>query len=105
MHGYSILVRDPVSRQFAVVVQSHWFAVVSTVACTWAVAPPVRYRPPLRCFRPRASVRGKAAGPPWDDHLIALQVEDHPTPVFKELKRLLRIHSAHRHMNLGEGAL
>ncbi|UCC55390.1 MAG: DUF1028 domain-containing protein [Gammaproteobacteria bacterium] len=41
---------------------------------------------------------------PGDDRLVDLHIEDHPTPV-KELRRLLKLHTAYRHMNLGDHAL
>ncbi len=41
---------------------------------------------------------------PREDRLVDLHVEDHPTPL-QELRRLLRLHTAYRQMNLGDHAL
>ena len=49
-------------------------------------------------------VRGKPGEHPWDDRLVDLRVEDHPTPLV-ELHRLLTLHNAYRLMNLGDHAL
>ena len=46
-------------------------------------------------------VRGKPGEHPWDDRLVDLHVEDHPTPL-AELRRLLTLHTAYRLMNLGD---
>ncbi|MFQ5637858.1 MAG: DUF1028 domain-containing protein [bacterium] len=40
----------------------------------------------------------------WEDRLIDLRIDDHPNPV-QELKRLLTIYRAYRHMNAGDRAL
>ena len=49
-------------------------------------------------------VRGKPGEHPWEDRLVDLHVEDHPTPLV-ELHRLLTLHNAYRLMNLGDHAL
>lgn len=49
-------------------------------------------------------VRGESTGRPWADRLVDLHVEDHPRPL-EELRRLLRLHRAYRHMNQGDLAL
>ncbi|MDH3526882.1 MAG: DUF1028 domain-containing protein [Gammaproteobacteria bacterium] len=49
-------------------------------------------------------VRGKAGEHPWEDTLVDLHVEDHTTPLI-ELRRLLRLHTAYRLMNLGDHSL
>jgi len=49
-------------------------------------------------------VRGKPSERPWEDRLVDLHVEDHPTPL-KELRRLLTLHTAYRYMNLGDHSL
>jgi uncharacterized Ntn-hydrolase superfamily protein len=49
-------------------------------------------------------VRGKPGKHPWQDRLVDLHVEDHPAPLV-ELRRLLRLHTAYRLMNLGDHSL
>jgi len=49
-------------------------------------------------------VRGESTGKPWEDTLVELRVEDHPTPV-EELSRLLRVARAYEDMNAGDAAL
>ncbi len=49
-------------------------------------------------------VRGKSTGKIWEDRLIDLRVEDHPTPV-DEIERLLRLYRAYEHMNNGDLAI
>jgi uncharacterized Ntn-hydrolase superfamily protein len=49
-------------------------------------------------------VRGEATDKPWSDRLVDLRVEDHARPV-AELKRLLRLHRAYRHMDAGDLAI
>jgi uncharacterized Ntn-hydrolase superfamily protein len=67
------------------------------------------------CPAGRGDIRGKQSavllvvGPkkgiePWKDKLIDLRVEDHPSPLV-ELERLLRVHRAYEHMNLGDLAV
>jgi len=49
-------------------------------------------------------VAGTSTGKPWDDRVVDLRIEDHPEPV-KELRRLLDLHRAYRHMNAGDKAI
>ncbi|MEN8107315.1 MAG: DUF1028 domain-containing protein [Pseudomonadota bacterium] len=49
-------------------------------------------------------VRGEPGERPWEDRLVDLHVEDHPTPLL-ELRRLLTLHTAYQYMNLGDHAL
>jgi uncharacterized Ntn-hydrolase superfamily protein len=49
-------------------------------------------------------VRAEATDKPWEDRLIDLRVEDHPSPI-PELKRLLRVFRAYEHMNAGDLAV
>lgn len=49
-------------------------------------------------------VKAKSSGKPWEDRIVDLHVEDHPTPV-KELKRLYKLHTAYEHMNKGDLAI
>lgn len=49
-------------------------------------------------------VAAKATGRPWEDRIMDLRVEDHPSPL-KELKRLVRVHEAYQHMNAGDVAM
>jgi uncharacterized Ntn-hydrolase superfamily protein len=49
-------------------------------------------------------VKAKASDRPWEDRVVDLHVEDHPTPL-KELRRLLTLNTAYHHMNLGDHAL
>ncbi len=46
-------------------------------------------------------VRGEATGNLWEDRLVDLRIDDHPTPI-KEMKRLLKVHRAYEHMNKGD---
>ena len=46
-------------------------------------------------------VSGKSTGKPWADRLMDLRVEDHPEPL-KELRRLVQIRRAYRHMDDGD---
>jgi len=41
---------------------------------------------------------------PWEDKKVDLRVEDHQTPLL-EMSRLLRVHRAYEHMNLGDLAV
>jgi uncharacterized Ntn-hydrolase superfamily protein len=43
-------------------------------------------------------------GRPWEGRTVDLRVEDHPAPV-TELRRLLALHRAYRHMNEGDARL
>lgn len=49
-------------------------------------------------------VRGKATGKPWLDRVVDLRVDDHREPL-EELKRLLKVHRAYQHMNMGDEAM
>lgn len=49
-------------------------------------------------------VAPSASGKPWDDRVFDLRVEDHEQPV-AELKRLVGLGRAYRHMNAGDSAL
>jgi uncharacterized Ntn-hydrolase superfamily protein len=49
-------------------------------------------------------VKGESTGKVWEDRLIDLRVEDHPTPL-EELSRLIKVHRAYNHMNAGDLAL
>ena len=49
-------------------------------------------------------VRGEATGRPWRDRLVDLRVDDHREPL-EELKRLLKVHRAYQHMDMGDKAL
>jgi len=46
-------------------------------------------------------VKPESTGRVWEDRLLDLRVEDHPTPV-EELKRLVRLDRAYEHMNQGD---
>ncbi len=46
-------------------------------------------------------VRAKSTGRPWADRLVDLRVEDSADPV-NELKRLVRVNRAYRHMDAGD---
>ncbi|MCU0861989.1 MAG: DUF1028 domain-containing protein [Methanomassiliicoccales archaeon] len=49
-------------------------------------------------------VRGASTGRPWEDNLVDLRVDDHREPL-EELKRLLKVHRAYQHMNMGDEAM
>jgi uncharacterized Ntn-hydrolase superfamily protein len=49
-------------------------------------------------------VPGTPSGRPWADRTFDLRVEDHPRPL-EELRRLLRVARAYRHMNAGDLAV
>ncbi|MCH8019517.1 DUF1028 domain-containing protein [candidate division KSB1 bacterium] len=49
-------------------------------------------------------VKGESTGKPWEDRVMELRIEDHPTPI-KELKRLVKLHRAYDHMNKGDLAI
>ncbi|MGH1365138.1 MAG: DUF1028 domain-containing protein [Calditrichia bacterium] len=49
-------------------------------------------------------VKGESSGEVWNDRIVDLRVEDHPTPL-KEMRRLLTVHKAYEHMNAGDHAL
>jgi uncharacterized Ntn-hydrolase superfamily protein len=46
-------------------------------------------------------VIGKPTGQPWADRIVDLRVEDSPDPL-GELRRLVRVHRAYRHMDAGD---
>lgn len=46
-------------------------------------------------------VSGNPTGIDWKDTKLSLRIEDHPTPLI-ELKRLIRIHRAYNHANMGD---
>jgi uncharacterized Ntn-hydrolase superfamily protein len=49
-------------------------------------------------------VAGRSSGRPWDDRIFDLRVEYHPAPL-AELRRLLSVARAYRHMNAGDLAV
>ncbi len=49
-------------------------------------------------------VKGATTGRPWEDTVMDLRVEDSPDPL-AELRRLVRVHRAYRHMNRGDLAV
>ncbi len=49
-------------------------------------------------------VRAKSTGKIWEDRLVDLRVDDHETPLI-ELRRLLSVHQAYKHMNDGDLAV
>lgn len=49
-------------------------------------------------------VKAQSSGKPWTDRIVDLRVEDHPEPIV-ELKRLLSVARAYRHMNAGDSAM
>jgi len=49
-------------------------------------------------------VAASSTGQPWNDRVVDLRVEDHRQPV-RELRRLVQLHRAYEHMNLGDAAL
>jgi uncharacterized Ntn-hydrolase superfamily protein len=49
-------------------------------------------------------VRGKSTGRPWADRVVDLRVEDHSEPL-KELRRLVKLRRAYRHMDDGDLAM
>ena len=46
-------------------------------------------------------VSGEPTGIDWKDTKLSLRIEDHPSPL-DELKRLIRIHRAYQHANMGD---
>jgi tetratricopeptide (TPR) repeat protein len=46
-------------------------------------------------------VSGNPTGIDWQDTKMSLRIEDHPTPI-TELKRLIRIHRAYQHAEMGD---
>jgi len=49
-------------------------------------------------------VKPVSTGRPWADTAMELRVEDHPEPI-RELRRLVGLHRAYEHMNLGDELL
>jgi uncharacterized Ntn-hydrolase superfamily protein len=49
-------------------------------------------------------VKARPSGDPWADRLVDLRVDDHPEPIV-ELRRLLSISRAYKHMNAGDVAM
>lgn len=49
-------------------------------------------------------VRGESTGKAWADRLFELRIEDHPEPI-RELRRLLTVARAYRHMQAGDDYL
>jgi len=49
-------------------------------------------------------VKGKPTGKIWEDRVVDLRVEDHPEPLV-ELRRLLQVDAAYKHMNAGDLAI
>lgn len=49
-------------------------------------------------------VRGQATGRVWEDRTVDLRVDDSREPL-EDLKRLLRVHRAYQHMNMGDEAM
>jgi uncharacterized Ntn-hydrolase superfamily protein len=46
-------------------------------------------------------VKGTSSGETWNDRLIDLRVDDHTNPIV-EIERLLQVHRAYEHMNMGD---
>ena len=49
-------------------------------------------------------VPGDSQGKPWDERTVDLRVDDAAAPL-KELRRLLKVHTAYQHMNSGDLAI
>lgn len=49
-------------------------------------------------------VNGRSTGKVWEDRTVDLRVEDAKEPL-EELKRLLKVHRAYQHMNMGDEAM
>lgn len=49
-------------------------------------------------------VKGQATGKIWEDRAVDLRVEDAKEPL-EELRRLLKVHRAYQHMNMGDEAM
>jgi len=49
-------------------------------------------------------VKGQPSGEPWADRVVDLRVDDHPEPIM-ELRRLLNVARAYKHMNAGDAAM
>jgi uncharacterized Ntn-hydrolase superfamily protein len=49
-------------------------------------------------------VKAKSTGNVWEDRVVDLRIEDHPTPL-KEMRRVLDVHKAYEYMNKGDLAI
>ncbi len=49
-------------------------------------------------------VKGESSDKPWTGRIVDLRVEDHPDPLV-ELRRLVKVSRAYRHMNAGDEAM
>jgi uncharacterized Ntn-hydrolase superfamily protein len=49
-------------------------------------------------------VKGQPTGKIWEDRMVDLRIEDSKEPL-EELKRLLKVHRAYQHMNMGDEAI
>jgi uncharacterized Ntn-hydrolase superfamily protein len=49
-------------------------------------------------------VKGQPTGKIWEDRMVDLRIEDSKDPL-EELKRLLKVHRAYQHMNMGDEAI
>ena len=49
-------------------------------------------------------VRATPTGRVWEDRLVDLRIEDHADPV-REMRRILTLHRAYAHMNVGDLAV
>ena len=49
-------------------------------------------------------VKAQSSGELWTDRLVDLRVDDHPEPIM-ELRRLLNVSRAYKHMNAGDSAM
>jgi len=49
-------------------------------------------------------VKAESSGRVWRDRVVDLRVDDHPEPI-RELKRLLQVDRAYKHMNAGDAAI
>jgi uncharacterized Ntn-hydrolase superfamily protein len=49
-------------------------------------------------------VKGQPTGKIWEDRKVDLRIEDSKEPL-EELKRLLKVHRAYQHMNMGDQAI
>lgn len=49
-------------------------------------------------------VNNAPSGKLWEDRVVDLRIEDHPDPL-KELRRLLKVDAAYKHMNAGDLAI
>jgi len=49
-------------------------------------------------------VKGQPTGKIWEDRMVDLRIEDSKEPL-EELRRLLKVHRAYQHMNMGDEAI